>query len=557
MAAAVRLPSGRELDRDQAEKYLELRREQHRRREAKRLETEREAILANCRTLHGFIQEFWYILEPARAFKSGWAIRTMCDHLEAVTKGDILRLLITVPPGMMKSLLLVFWTAWEWGPQGLPHLQVLATSYSQANVLRDNLKLRRLIESDKFQALWPLALRDDQNAKGKFENVESGFSEARPFVAMTGGRADRVKIDDPHSTVSAESDVQRAEAVKIFREGITDRLNDITTSAIVIIMQRLHQQDVAGVAVELDIGFVHLCLPMEFEPKRRCATVLRPANDGNPAIVFQDPRTKDGELLFPERFPAAEVAKLKKAKGAYAWAGQYQQAPAPREGGLFQRAWFKPIAVLPPGNAVRSWDLGATDGGGDPTAGVKMVRNSEGHFIIAHVRRGRWSPAKVEAEIKLHAATDGVPCVITIPEDPGAAGKAYAEIMVTKLPGYAVKRKRPTGDKVTRATALATQAEAGGVFFLMTGDAEKDAWVEPFLDEIEVFPAGAHDDQVDAAADAFNELALGLSFAGAAYLEIARQDLDQKAQADAAKATEAPKTDYAPGSLEWLKAVNE
>jgi predicted phage terminase large subunit-like protein len=518
MSAQFRLPNGREVSREGAEQYIELRREQHRRREVRRLETEREAILANCKTLHGFIQEFWYVLEPARVFKSGWAIQAMCDHLEAVTRGDILRLLITVPPGMMKSLLLVFWTAWEWGPRGLPHLQVLATSYSQANVLRDNLKLRRLIESEKFQALWPLELRGDQNAKGKFENVQNGFSEARPFSSMTGGRGDRVKIDDPHSTETAESDTERANAVRIFREGITDRLNDITASAIVIIMQRLHQQDVAGVALELDIGFVHLNLPMEFEPKRRCSTVLRPANDGNPAILFTDPRTRDGELLFPERFPAAEVAKLKKAKGAYAWAGQYQQRPAPREGGIFQRGWFKayPVPGEPNGKAVRSWDIGATEGGGDPTAGVKMVRDRDGRFVITHVRKGQWSPAQVETQIKQVAGLDGVGCAITIPQDPGAAGKAYALILATKLVGYAVKRKLPTGDKVTRATALATQAEAGEVYVLLTGDPAKDAWVESFLDEVEVFPTGVHDDQVDAAADAFNELALGRAEPGIA-----------------------------------------
>lgn len=516
MAAVVRLPTGRELNREQAERYLELRREQHRRREAKRLETERDEILARCQTLHGFIQEFWYILEPVRVFKSGWAIRTMCDHLEAVTRGDILRLLITVPPGMMKSLLLVFWTAWEWGPQGMPHLQVLATSYSQANVIRDNIKLRRLIESEKFQALWPLALADDQNAKGKFENVRSGFSEARPFSSMTGGRGDRVKIDDPHSTETAESDTERDNAIRIFREGITDRLNDITTSAIVIIMQRLHQQDVAGVALELDIGFVHLCLPMEFEPKRRCSTVLRPANDGNPAILFTDPRTKDGELLFPERFPAAEVAKLKKAKGAYAWAGQYQQRPAPREGGVFQRAWFERRGALPIGcrRFVRGWDLAASEGGdADYTAGVKITRDGqEGAFYIVGVRRGRWSPGKVETEIKTTADSDRAmhPNAITvrIPQDPGGSGKAYARTLVIKLAGHAVKYEPVTGSKENRAKALAVQAEVGNVFLLETGDAEKDAWIEPFLDELEVFPNGAHDDQVDAAADAFNELAL-------------------------------------------------
>ncbi len=143
--------------------------------ERNRVSQDAERIRARCQTLEGFIQEFWTVLEPKKELRFGWALRAMCKHLEAVTAGKIQFLIMTVPPGMMKSLLQVFWTAWEWGPCGRPDVQVLATSYSQPNVFRDNLKLRRLIESDKFQAVWDLKLRGDQNAKSKFENK---FSES-------------------------------------------------------------------------------------------------------------------------------------------------------------------------------------------------------------------------------------------------------------------------------------------------------------------------------------------------------------------------------------------
>jgi predicted phage terminase large subunit-like protein len=498
----------------------EIRAERARRKaedDRKRLTERQGEIRAKCDSLHGFIEEHWSVLEPKRPFKSGWALRAMCRHLEAVTYGQIQFLLITIPPGMMKSLVLVFWTAWEWGPKGRPDLQTLATSYSQANVLRDNLKLRRLIESDNYRALWPLTLRADQNAKGKFENTDNGFSEARPFSSMTGGRGDRVKVDDPHSTESAESDAERETAVRIFREGISDRMNDVTTSAIVIIMQRLHAKDVAAVALELDIGFVHLNLPMEFEAARTgddgkvtggpCRTYV----DGE--LFFEDPRTIEGELLFPERFPAPEVAKLKKAKGSYAWAGQYQQRPSPRDGGIFQREWFKTASILPAGpkRTVRAWDVGATKGGGDPSAGVRCTQvgtGEEATYYFTDAKVGQWSPAQFESHLKLTAAADTTAVTIRLPQDPGAAGKAYVQTLVKKLVGYAVKVIQPTGSKLTRATALATQAEAGNVFILTTGDPMRDAWIEPFLDELCTFPSGSHDDQVDAAADAFNELAL-------------------------------------------------
>lgn len=510
VTGGVRLGDGRVMSREQAEVYLELLRERNRRREARRVETEREQILANCRTLHGFIREFWHVLEPVAPFRTGWALRAMCDHLEAVSDGHIRRLLVTVPPGMMKSLLLVFWTAWEWGPRGMPHIQVLATSFSQANCFRDNQKLRDLVTSEKFQALWPLTLRDDQNAKGKFVNTKSGFSEARPFSKMTGGRANRVKIDDPHDTEAAESDVQRATAVRIMREAISDRMNDPTRDAIVLIMQRLHAKDCAAVAKEL--GYIHLELPMEFEPARRCVTVLRPANDGNPAVLFEDPREKDGELLFPERFPRETVEELKRAKGSYAWAGQYQQRPAPREGGLFKRHWFEVVFALPvtATRKTRAWDIGATEGGGDPTAGVLMSRDGrDGLFYVENSIREQLGPAGVERLILNTASQDGRRCRVRLPQDPGAAGKAYAQSLALKLAGYELSIVAPTGDKETRATPAAAQAEAGNIKILATGDPAKDAWIEPFLDEVCTFPAGANDDQVDAFADAFNELALG------------------------------------------------
>lgn len=466
------------------------------------------AIRAGCETLAGFVREFWTVLEPVAPLKWGWALDAMCAHLEAVTRGDIKRLLITVPPGMMKSLILVFWTAWEWGPKGAPHIQVLSTSYSQANTFRDNMKLRDLVKSAKFQALWPLAIRDDADAKGKFINTSSGFAEARPFSKMTGGRANRVKIDDPHDTEGAESPVQRGAAVRIMREAISDRLNNPVEDAIVLIMQRLHEQDCAATAISL--GYTHLELPMEFEPARRCVTVLRPANDGNPTLLFEDPRTEDGELLFPERFPRAEVEGIKAAKGSYAYAGQYQQRPAPRDGGMFKRAWFGFVGALPADikARTRAWDLGATEGGGDYTVGVKLARDPRGVFYIEHVARDQLAGAGVERLIKNTADQDGRPTRIRLPQDPGAAGKAYAATLVSLLAGYDVKATPPTGDKETRAKPAEAQAEVGNVKLLMTGDPARDAWIEPFLAELCMFPAGAHDDQVDAFADALNDLAL-------------------------------------------------
>lgn len=137
-------------------------------------------------------------------------------------------------------------------------------------------------------------------------------------------------------------------------------------SAIVVIMQRLHERDVAGIILAGDMGYDHLNLPMEFEADRRCST----------SIGFSDPRTEDGELLFPERFPVRTVEALKRDKGAYAWGSQYQQRPAPRDGGLFKPEWFDLVAHVPDGcSSVRAWDLAATV----PTAGrTRRTRGRSG-----------------------------------------------------------------------------------------------------------------------------------------------------------------------------------
>lgn len=208
------------------------------------------------------------------------------------------------------------------------------------------------------------------------------------------------------------------------------------------------------------------------------------------------------------------VAELERSMGSYASAGQLQQRPAPREGGLFKRSWFRPVHALPAGNRsrVRAWDLAATkkaaSNNPDWTAGVLMSRDSDGMFLIEGCDRLRGSPMEVKAAVMGRAATDGPLVTIRIPEDPGQAGKAQAEDFIRDLAGYPIKAVRPTGDKATRATPAAAQAEAGNVGILITGDPDRDAWIEPFLAEVTMFPGAAHDDQVDAFADALNELAL-------------------------------------------------
>jgi predicted phage terminase large subunit-like protein len=296
-------------------------------------------------SLSYFIRAAWHVVEPGQEYLHNWHIDFIAEHLTAITDGHVLedgtpynRLLINVPPGAMKSMILnIFWPAWEWGPCNMPHMRYLCAAHQQGLAIRDSTKMRRLVMSDWYQQYWGdrVKLTGDQNAKTKFENTATGFREAMAAGSITGSRGDRVIIDDPHSVEGASSDAMRATTLEWFTEAVPSRLNNPRTSAIVVIMQRLHEEDVSGIILDRK-GFKgvydHICLPMRFETWRAGIQTK---------LGFEDPRTVEGELLFPARFPKAVVDRDEAAMGPYATSGQMQQAPTPRGGGIIKDSWWQ------------------------------------------------------------------------------------------------------------------------------------------------------------------------------------------------------------------------
>jgi predicted phage terminase large subunit-like protein len=262
-------------------------------------------------------------------------------------------------------------------------------------------------------------------------------------------------------------------------------------------MQRLHERDTSGIILDRKLPYVHLCLPMRFEPDRRCVTP-----------IFTDPRTHDGELLFPERFAEAQVSDLEKTLMAYATAGQLQQRPTPRGGGMIKREWLPIVKAAPAGcRWVRAWDLAATDEKTAAwTAGVKMGKTPDGRYVIADVRRIQGSANAVEQLLKTTASQDGVEVRGSLPQDPGQAGKSQVQYLIKQLAGFAYTATPESGDKATRAEPLAAQAEAGNVV-LVEGE-----WNQAFIEEAETFPRGKFKDQIDAASRAFAELVSGSTY---------------------------------------------
>lgn len=287
-----------------------------------------------------FIKQAWHVVEPEQPYDDGWHLEALAAHLESITNGVEIdgkpfnRFLANVPPGTTKSLTVgVFWPAWEWGPKNMPSMRYVCASHAQSLSIRDNVRMRRLVVSEWYQQRWGdrVKISSDQNTKIKIENTATGFREAVAAGSITGSRGDRVIIDDPHSVEGAASDDMRQSTIDWFLEAVPTRMNNPIKSAIVVIMQRLHEGDVSGVILDKELGYEHLMLPMEFEPDRKCST----------GIGFEDPRTYLGELLFPKRFPREIVERDKKSLGLFGSAGQLQQRPEPRGGGIIKRHYWQ------------------------------------------------------------------------------------------------------------------------------------------------------------------------------------------------------------------------
>lgn len=286
-------------------------------------------------SLLDFADYVWPVVEPAIPFIKGWVIEAIAEHLEAVEAGEIRRLLINVPPGFTKSLLTdVFFPAWLWGPRNKPHLRFLCAAYSEHLTVRDNMRCRSIIVSDRYQRLWKerFSVSTDQFTKIKFANDKTGWKLATSVGGIgTGERADIVIVDDPNNPMEMESEPVRNTTKMWFTEILPDRLNNQQTSAIIVIQQRTHDDDVSGIAISREMGYTHLMIPMEHDTSRHCTT----------EIGWEDPRVEDGELAWPERFPIGTVEELQRDKGDYAYSAQYQQSPAPRGGGIIKDAYWQ------------------------------------------------------------------------------------------------------------------------------------------------------------------------------------------------------------------------
>ena len=449
------------------------------------------------RSLVEFAKRAWKVLEPAAELKWGWVLDAICLHLEAVTTGEINRLLINVPPGSMKSLLTgVIWPAWEWGPRGLPEMRFVGTAHEEQLAIRDSRRCRDLIKSDWYQRLWPIELLADLDGKREFGNTKKGVRQARAFTSMTGVRGDRVILDDPISADNANSSAKLEAARIAFTETLPTRVNS-DKSAIVVIMQRLNEKDISGVILDMGLPYVHLRIPMRFEPEFRCTT----------SIGWTDPRINEGELMFPDRFGEVQVSELEKTLGIYGTAGQLQQRPAPRCGGIISIEWFTYWKVVPnlEFRFITVDTAQKTNQRNDWSVMQCWARSTVGKAVKIDQIRGKWEAPELLANARsfwLKHLNDIRPTYQAAilrgmyVEDKVSGTGLIQTLRREGIPVVPVQRSK---DKISRGYDAAPFIESGNV--ALPEDAH---WLSGFLDEVASFPAGAHDDQLDPMFDAIN-----------------------------------------------------
>lgn len=468
------------------------------------LNTPKEAIdkLLAERKLAEFVKQMWPSMDP-HPYVHGWHIDAICEHVEAVIALEILRLSINIPPRHMKSLSIsVGLCPWAWLKN--PQLQFLYSSYAASLSIRDGVKSRRILDSPLYKARWgeKFSLTSDQNTKIRFDNDKGGYRICTSVDGMTTGEGgDVIVIDDANNVKDAESEVTRMNTNNWFDEVMQSRFNNPKTGALISIQQRTHAKDLSGhIQEKYGNEYTYLILPCKFEVESRRKNSLRTFHG------WTDPRKKEGELLWHDRFGPEEVAKLENALGPYAAAGQLQQRPAPREGGIipmdkFQRysrfpdkeSWIRISISLD--TALKEAELNAY------SVGQVWVETSRGLFL-AYV----WRKKCRYPELKRNAKSL---CIEWQPHEVLVEDKSTGSTLIQDLQeekNVPVIGIDPGGiDKVMRMEAESLAIESGMVWLpednkviVNSGICDHVCdWLDELEDEFRDFPNSEYKDQVD------------------------------------------------------------
>lgn len=467
-----------------------LRVEKERRIEVEAFESGRQDMESS---LAAFTHAAWEIIEPGTKLVWNWHLDTMCGYLEAVADGRVKRLIINVPPGSMKSLLAsVMFPAWVW--TRYPEKRFLGvTNESGLATLHAGL-MRIVVGSEWYQDRWDVRFQKKQDEKTLFRNEDLGHRQSVGLNGnVTGKRANYLVLDDPHDARRAFSDVDIANAIRAYDQGLSNRLNDMEEDSVILIMQRLRTNDLTGhLLSKKQEKWVHLCIPMEYEGQSFDAG----RDIGRPDL--NDPRKKAGELMFPQRFGPDVVAREKEDKGEYGYAGQHQQRPVPLSGGILKAKWWKKWPKDKPLPDIQhvflSWDTAYTKA--DLAGNAYSAMTKWGVFESKEKKRpallllDAWWGQVDYPELEAKAKAEWKKTLAALPK--GATAKQLIEkkasgislIQSLRAANIGVRTYTPDRDKVSRAFAAQKYFSDGLIWI------PDRQWADAVVGHVASFPKG-------------------------------------------------------------------
>lgn len=471
-----------------------------------------------ARSFRQYVEICWPHVEPSQPFIPNWHIDAMCDVLEACKRQEILRLVMNVPPGVGKSLIAsVLFPTWLW--TDWPGAKTISASFDVKLAIGFSVRSRTLMESRWWRTRWGHQMQPN-NAMwkaGDYRNKQGGMRLSVGAGTAVIGQHGHVQIaDDPHKP----QDTTKAPALSKaaldkqgtwWSEGMATRVVDRTTAVRIIIMQRLHELDLAG-RVLAEGGYHHLCLPMQYEPK--FASLPTPqAPDNQPCPIKKckathnleaDPRTEPGELLDKVRSPLKAVLSQRRELGTRGSAAQHDQTPSPAEGAIFKVSQFRyyraqgdnPTLPRRFTRILQSWDMTFKEAGSSFVVGQVWGQVRADCYLLDQVR-DRWGMSDTCKQVRL--LTLKWPKAHVKLVEAKANGPAVVDMLKSEISGF--RLLEPEGGKESRANAVEPMWESGNVWL---PHPDEQPWVAEFGEEVLGFPAAANDDQVDTMTQSLN-----------------------------------------------------
>ena len=442
------------------------------------------------KSFYEFTLDAFKTLHNGQELIENWHIKLLCDRLQVEALRIVNKqprdkhLLINVPPRTLKSELVnVFFSVYVWILKD--SIQFISSSYSASLSIVLSTQARRLIESDWFIEHFPdIHLSKDENTKSRYTTTNGGLRYSTSTGGtITGMGGDIIVIDDPQNPQLARSEVERDNANRFFNETLRSRLNNPDTGIFIVIMQRLHENDLTGMLLEKESNnWEHICLPAEVSDN---------------VIPSELKELYVNGLLFPQRLSKSVLESFKIGLGSYGYSGQYSQLPSPSEGGIFKGAWFNVIKQLPDSLKLDQlkWDFyldtAYTNKQENDATGLLCAAFHNNELYVKEAKAVRLEFPELIKEVQNFTTVNGYTNRSRIYIEPKASGKSIVQMLKRSTGLNVMEDKAPTQDKVSRASSVSAFIESGRVNLL------DGRYIDPFLNELKAFPNGSHDDLVD------------------------------------------------------------